>query len=183
MFLMPLLAVLLGGSVRAQPVTIPAREIFDLSEAEWSILFPRIPNCEPKELMLEQTGDMARIYAFYSWTNSKPGTDIRPPKNYICGNIEYAFSISGKAIKPKFSDDKPSPFTTRFKLKTFDAYAVRQRCGVGSPGKSLDVYFANDKKLSVNDKTRGGLIRFPEKADYLKIKAVISKLAFILGRQ
>ena len=175
-FLTLLLTVLMAGNYYAQSST-PAREKFDLTEAEWAVLFPPVPECELKNLMTYQIGDIVQIYASYDWKRNNPAAENRPPTNYICGKIEYVFSISGKTIKPKFSDYKPSPFYIRFKIKTFDAYEIRPRCGVGSPGSVVNVYFEKDKKLSVTDKADYGFFKFAKKANYAKLKTIINTLA------
>ncbi len=173
-FLFLLFPVLLVSNLFAQSMNTSVSKL-GLESDEWAVLFPQIPHCE-QNILIQQIDDTASIYALYVGKAVKSGKMIRYPKNNRCGKIEYVFSISGKSFSRKSTLSEPTPFYRPFKIKEFDTYTIYPRCGVGSPGISMSIFFDNDKIMYVNEKNQFGLLKFPKRANFSKIKIIINKL-------
>lgn len=168
-------SVLLIGETFAQSIVNSGEIKIDLEISDWSVLFPEIEGCERK-IQTWGMGDTFLVYANYIGESSKLESSNQDGKSYLCGKIEYIFSVSGKTIKPRSSNFKPMPWYRPFKIKNYDASRVSPKCGVGSPGISIYVYFDDDKFLHVTEQRENGtILKFAEKADYEKIKLAIDK--------
>ena len=170
-----LFSVLLIGETFAQSIANSGEIKIDLEASDWSVLFPEMQGCERK-IQNWGMGDTFLVYANYIRESDNPGSSNQNGKSYLCGKIEYIFSVSGKTIKPQSSNFKPMPWYRPFKIKNFDASRVTPKCGVGSPGISIHVYFDNDKTLNVTAQEENKeILKFAERADYEKIKSAINK--------
>ncbi len=148
-----------------------------LQTIDWSVLFPEIPGCKPK-IQAWQFDDFVEVQAYYLYVNKDLNRSNQREAFDYCGKISFAFSVSGKSIKPHSKTPRSTPFYRPFKIKNYDAYSSYLKCGVGSQGESIDVFFDDDKKLSVTSKViNGAIFKFAERVDYKKINLAIVKIA------
>lgn len=152
---------------------VGADRIFAQQSEDWAVLFPEIPDCERK-IQTRNIEDFFTVEAIYLTSAKSLKRMPFQNKQYYCGKISFDFYISDKKFDLKNRDS--TPFYRSFKIKNYHAFRILPRCGVGSPGTSIDVYFDENKILRVTDRRdNAAILKFVERADYKKIKFAVNK--------
>lgn len=141
--------------------------------ADWSQMFPEIPNCERVIQPITRKSEVLEQVAIYKWANAENNGN----ENYGgCGLITLRFEPSARESARKDSDIVLPP-RRQFKIKTFDAYGDSPLCGNDIWAGSITVFFDKDKVLIVSA-NRGAtqILGFARNADYELMKKSMDEL-------
>lgn len=142
---------------------------------DWSALFPEIPNCERIIQPITQKGEIFEQTAVYERQGYQK---YKNEQNYFrCGSITIRFAPSARKSARKNFTIINFPMTRKFQVKTFEAYRNTPRCGNDVSIGSTEVYFDEDKVLSVSAYIGAqAILDFALNADYELMKKSMSKL-------
>ena len=148
-------------------------------DADWSALFPEIPNCLRIIEPLTRNGKIFEQRAVYERPNYQ--TDKGKNPNYFgCGSIALSFKPSARKLaETNYMNITLEPFfipPQKLKMRNFDAYGDSPLCGNDIWIGSTTVYFAENMSLSVSANMGGtAILEFAENADYKLLKKKIAK--------
>lgn len=144
--------------------------------ADWSELFPEIPNCERVIQPLTHKGEIFEQIAIYEQENYK---NYKGDNYLSCGSITLRFEPSAKKSAQATaanSDLGYFPFRQPLQIKNFYAYQVSPMCGNDDSIGVSTVFFDKDKILIVQANTWAKTIMdFAQTADYEVLKKSINK--------
>lgn len=141
--------------------------------ADWSALFPEIPNCERVIQPLTLNGEIFQQVAMYERENYKNNKN----ENYFgCGSITLRFELSARKTARQSFAISVSPLRQQFQIKGFDAYSESALCGNDDWKGSTTVYFDEDKVLILSAYTGAEkILEFAKNVDYELIKKSMDK--------
>lgn len=151
--------------------------------ADWSALFPEIPNCVRIIEPIKQNGKAFEQTAVYERADfeTRKGKD---PNYFGCGSITLGFAPGARrSANINYNNISLEPFfilPQKSKVKTFDAYSDSPQCGNDIWIGSTSVYFDKDMVLMVSANLgAAGILEFAENADYRFLKKTIGRFVKI----
>jgi len=143
--------------------------------ADWSALFPEIPNCERVIQPLTLKDKVFEQVAKYERENYK---NNRSENYYGCGSITLRFEPSArKSARENSKRAAYFLFGQIFQINKFDAYSQSPQCGNDDWRGSTTVYFDEDKVLIVSAYIGAEkILDYAQSADYELMRKSMNKL-------
>jgi hypothetical protein len=146
-----------------------------IQAADWSDLFPEIPNCDRTIQPISRNGEVVEQTANYDWANYK---GEKNQYYYGCGSITLRYAPNARQSARESSSTLNFPMNVPIRVKTFEAYQSSPMCGNDNWLGSTAVYFDENMALFVTANLNAyKIIEFAQEVDYKLLKKRLNKLA------
>lgn len=150
-------------------------EVFSQRATDLSVLFPEFPGCDRVLEPIKRTDKSYEQTAVYERGSQQ---DRGNPNYFGCGSITFRFEPSARKTARENSSILDFPSRVPVKVNNFDAYRGSPLCGNDIWIGSTQVYFDDDKSLTVSAfMGADAILEFAQNADYLMLKKAMNKLA------
>lgn len=152
-----------------------SEEAFSQRASDLSGFFPEFSGCERVLEPIKRNEKGYEQTAVYQRGSQQERSN---PNYFGCGSITFRFEPSARKATRANPSILDFPFRQPFKLKKFDAYSYSPWCGNDMWLGSTQVYFDEDKVLTVSAYVGShAILEYAQNADYAMLKKTMNKLA------